>query len=367
MSAFLSFQRRQYHAVLLVFLLVPMPCLLLASKARSGPPVKAADPLTVTVLISDGEKSVRRTRRELGFSLTKKTGPVTFTVDRAALKAALSRLAPAFHQDEQPARPMVVHGHIRFKPGAYARALNVPTTAETILQAATKSPGQRVFRVALDKHPPALTPARLKGITGVLATFSTQTSENAKRNHNIAVAAAAIDGVLLSPGEVFSLNETVGKRTHENGFLTAPVFVNAEKVPGVGGGVSQITGTLFNAAARAGLKIAEVHPHSRPVAYLPVGYDATVAYGEKDLKFQNNTAAPVFLDYRFDKKTHRLSATVWGAKAPGKLVRLKANVQRLGAGKVDAQLYRLIKNKGQVVAKERLFTHEYRWDPSKKE
>ena len=82
--------------------------------------------------------------------------------------------------------------------------------------------------------------------------METTTSANAKRNNNIQIAAESIDGTLLSPGEVFSLNQTVGKRTQARGFRTAPVFVNAEKVPGVGGGVSQITGTLFNAAALAG-------------------------------------------------------------------------------------------------------------------
>jgi vancomycin resistance protein YoaR len=163
---------------------------------------------------------------------------------------------------------------------------------------------------------------------------------------------------------VFSLNETVGKRTQARGYRTATVFVDAEKVPGIGGGVSQITGTLFNAAARAGLPIKEVNPHSRPVAYLPIGLDATVAYGVSDLKFANNTKAPVYIAYSFDNR--RLRATIYGAKVAGRRVSLRPAVQKLGPGKINAQLYRVIKDNGKVVAKERLFTHQYRWDPKPK-
>jgi vancomycin resistance protein YoaR len=191
--------------------------------------------------------------------------------------------------------------------------------------------------------------------------METTTSANAKRNINIKIAAEAIDGTLLSPGEVFSLNDVVGKRTQARGYRTATVFVNAEKVPGVGGGVSQITGTLFNAAALAGLSIKEVNPHSRPVAYLPVGRDATVAYGDLDLKFANNTKAPVYIAYSFDNP--RLRATIFGAKTAGRKVSLRPVVQRLGPGKVNAQLYRVIKQSGKVTAKERLLNHQYRWKP----
>jgi vancomycin resistance protein YoaR len=201
----------------------------------------------------------------------------------------------------------------------------------------------------------------LKGITGVLGTMTTRTSANESRNTNVQIAVSQINGTLLSPGETFSLNGTVGRRSPEKGYEKATVFVNAEKVKDYGGGVSQVTGTLFNAAALAGMKILEVNPHSRPVSYLPVGRDATVAWGDKDLKFKNNMDAPVYVAYTF--QNNRLTATLFGRKTPGRQVALKPDVARLGPGKVNASLYRVIKENGRVVEKAKLFSHAYRWKP----
>lgn len=317
--------------------------------------------------LTDGAQSVVRTRKELGFYLAPQShaGAVAFDVDKAALKNALERIAPTFHAEAEGAAPVVVKGYVKIKPGTDARALNVPTTAETISRKVADNPGETKFAVSLDKHPSPMTAEKLKGITGVLATFSTQTSADPKRNHNIALAVSRIDSTLLSPGETFSLNGAVGKRTQQTGFLTAHVFVDAKIVDGIGGGVSQVTGTLFNAAARAGLPILEVHPHSRPVAYLPVGYDATVAFGDKDLKFKNNTKSPVYIGYSFANR--KLSAQIWGAKKPGVTYVLRPRVQNLGPGKINAQMYRLTKQNGKVVAKEKLLSHAYRWDVTKKQ
>jgi vancomycin resistance protein YoaR len=286
------------------------------------------------------------------------------SVDKGALKNALERVAPKFAAPPRNARPFVYRGVVRIAPGAHRRALNVPTTAERIARTVEKNPGTRRFAVALVKDPPVLSADRLKGINGVLGIYSTSASFNAKRNRNINLSINAIDGTLLSLGETFSLNDTVGKRTQARGFRTAPVFEDNEKVPGIGGGVSQVTGTLFNAAALAGLDIVEVHPHSRPVAYIPIGRDATVAYGAKDLKFKNNTKAPVYIAYTF--KNQRLQATLFGKKTPGRRVSLRPLVQRKAPGNVSAQLYRVVKVNGKVKAKERLFSHRYKWEPEKR-
>ena len=97
-----------------------------------------------------------------------------------------------------------------------------------------------------------------------------------------------------------------------------------------------MTGTLFNAAALAGLAIDEVHPHSRPVAYLPPGRDATLAWQAKDLRFKNNTGAPVFIGYHL--RGNVLRATFYGRKAAGRKVTLAARTQQLGPGHLQAQL-----------------------------
>jgi vancomycin resistance protein YoaR len=323
------------------------------------PAASAADRLAYKITLTDGVRTVVRTRRELGIRVASEN-PVRMTADLTALKAALTRLAPKFQQEAIGARPVVYKGQFSVREGTYSRSLNVPTTAQRFADAIAKDAALKQFTVSFEKKPPVLTAARLKGITGVLGTMTTRTSDNSSRNTNIQIAVESIDGTLLSPGETFSLNETVGKRTKARGFEEATVFVNAEKVPGVGGGVSQVTGTLFNAAALAGLAVLEVNPHSRPVAYLPLGRDATVAWQDKDLKFKNNTDSPVFLAMTFQKNV--LTATVYGKKTDARQVTLKPQVQKLGPGKINASLYRVIRERGRVVEKAKLLTHAYRWD-----
>jgi vancomycin resistance protein YoaR len=211
---------------------------------------------------------------------------------------------------------------------------------------------------------PKAAPRTVKGVTGVLGRFTTRfDTKQTKRAHNVRLAARKVDGVVIPPGGVFSLNKTVGERKHGTGFLTAPVFEDGKRVPGIGGGVSQVTGTVFNAALLAGLDIVEYHYHSRPVAYIPTGRDATVAWNLLDLRFRNNTKAPILV--RCKAQGSRLTTTIYGAKAPGKTVRLSVVKKQVGKRHVVATLYRVTKKKGKVVSKERIGKADYQWKPDK--
>ncbi len=112
---------------------------------------------------------------------------------------------------------------------------------------------------------------------------------------NIDLACAAINGTTVPPGGSFSFNGTVGRRTEANGYGDAPVIVNGHKEQGCGGGVCQVSSTLYMAALNAGLQIDERHPHSHGVAYAPDGNDATVVFGQKDLAFTNTTDKEITL------------------------------------------------------------------------
>ena len=116
--------------------------------------------------------------------------------------------------------------------------------------------------------------------------------ENFGRAHNIRLAAERISGIVLSPRESFSFNAAVGERTEENGFAEAPVIERGEYVLGTGGGVCQVSSTLFHAALEGGLRIVESHPHSLPVSYLPPSLDAMVSKWS-DLKLLNARSSPV--------------------------------------------------------------------------
>ncbi|NLM10952.1 MAG: VanW family protein [Clostridiaceae bacterium] len=113
------------------------------------------------------------------------------------------------------------------------------------------------------------------------------------RVNNIKTAAEDLDGTVIKPGEIFSFNDTIGRRSKEKGYEEAPIFVNGEKSKGVGGGVCQVSTTLYNAALEADLKIIERHRHSREVSYVPEGKDAAVVYNSKDLRFKNTKDYPI--------------------------------------------------------------------------
>lgn len=122
----------------------------------------------------------------------------------------------------------------------------------------------------------------------VLGSFQTVLlNKDKERVDNIRLAASKINGYKILPGKTFSFNNVVGKRTTENGFKVASIIINGEYEEGLGGGVCQLSSTLYNAADKAGLKIVERHPHTKQVAYVPLGRDAAISYGHMDLKFKN--------------------------------------------------------------------------------
>lgn len=122
----------------------------------------------------------------------------------------------------------------------------------------------------------------------VISSFSTKVYDKSKnRVQNLKVAAKAVNGTVIKPGETFSFNKTVGPRTAEKGYKEAPVLVGKEHTKGLGGGVCQVSTTIFNAAKKADLDIVERHTHDIEVVYAKNGTDATVSYGTLDMKFKN--------------------------------------------------------------------------------
>lgn len=118
-------------------------------------------------------------------------------------------------------------------------------------------------------------------------------TSSANRAYNVELAASKINGIILADGEIFSYNKTVGNANEANGFKMATVFSGGKVTEGVGGGVCQVSSTLYCALLRTGLEIVERHNHSLPISYVPGGQDATVVYNTIDFKFKNNTGAPL--------------------------------------------------------------------------
>src|SRR3989449_8640388 len=127
------------------------------------------------------------------------------------------------------------------------------------------------------------------GITGIVGSYETLYGGDANRIHNVQLVAHLVDDKLIAPGATFSFNGATGERSAEKGFLEAPVIINGELKTGLGGGVCQVSTTVFNAAYEAGLPITARTNHALYISHYPQGRDATVNYPDVDLKFVNDT------------------------------------------------------------------------------
>ncbi|MFB6467087.1 VanW family protein [Cytobacillus sp. Hz8] len=128
---------------------------------------------------------------------------------------------------------------------------------------------------------------------GHYATF--YNAINSARSNNIHLASSAINNYIVFPGETFSFNKVVGIRTVKKGYMSAPVIVKGELSEGIGGGICQVSSTLFNAVDNAGLKIIKRYSHSKQVPYVPPGRDATVSWYGPDFSFQNKYNQPILI------------------------------------------------------------------------
>ncbi len=168
--------------------------------------------------------------------------------------------------------------------------LDHAATATALLEAAT-SRTKRLAAVVVAESQPEFTSAEAEalGVTRVLSSYSTFYAGSADRITNLRLAVQLLDGARIAPGATFSFNDRVGERTLERGFRPAPVIVGDKYEEDVGGGVSQVATTVFNAAWEAGLPISERNPHALYIARYQLGRDATVNYPNLDLKFVNDT------------------------------------------------------------------------------
>jgi vancomycin resistance protein YoaR len=188
-------------------------------------------------------------------------------------------------------------GRAQMIPSKDGRKLDATATGKAFLAAAL-STTNRQAELAVVTDPPRLTTERAKalGIKGLVGGYTTYYGGDPNRIHNVQLVAELIDRHVIAPGATFSFNETTGERNAEKGFLEAPVIINGELKNGLGGGVCQVSTTVFNAAYEAGLPISERHNHALYIDHYPLGRDATVNYPDLDLKFVNDTGHWLLLE-----------------------------------------------------------------------
>jgi vancomycin resistance protein YoaR len=328
-----------------------------------------ASKLDYKLTLAAGTKTVYRKRSDLGFSLATKqmlasakntsVVPLSFSVDRIAAKNALTRLKAALSSEVVDAAPLYINKKVQIRPSVDGKTLDVSTSAARLQILGEKNATQTRFDLEAKTTAPKIKTEDLQGIDSILDAYTTRFNRAIKgRTNNVRIATAAIDGMVLKPNEVFSLNKTVGKRSKARGYQEAIIFENGKQIRGLGGGVSQVTGTLFNAALEAGLPIVTYRTHSRPVTYIPIGRDATVAWGSFDMKFKNDTGAPIYIMYKISG--NRLRANLFG-KDTGRTTKINVTSKRNGPRNISANLYRVIYKNGEVVKREKVGSSHYNW------
>lgn len=219
---------------------------------------------------------------------------------------------------------------IVIKEHEYGKEIDVIRAAKELKESAVLRPGEKIIARLFFR---TLKPAKLKsdiealkieGIAGRCQT--TFNAQRVNRTNNIKLAAKALDNCLLPPGAVFSFNDTVGPRTLAKGYDEADIILQNELVPGVGGGVCQVSTTLYNAVLQARLEIIERAPHSMLISYVAPGLDATVVYGARDLKFRNNTSGTLIIKALVYQGN--LTVKIFGRPLLGEKVVLKSTKEK---------------------------------------
>jgi vancomycin resistance protein YoaR len=175
---------------------------------------------------------------------------------------------------------------------------------------------------------PKYTSEMLSKVQDLLGSYTTKfNTRKVGRSYNVGLASKSVDGTLLLPGEIFSFNDIVGPRTIKNGYKIAPVIFKGELVDGVGGGICQVSSTLYNSVLYSSLGIVERANHTIPSTYVPIGLDATVSYGVLDFKFQNTLSSPIYIESLI--KGNKITVNIYGERNFDKEIKLKSVIDKV--------------------------------------
>ncbi|NLO72783.1 MAG: hypothetical protein GX100_01565 [candidate division WS1 bacterium] len=291
--------------------------------------------------------------------------PVALAVDADRLRDSLEALAPQINREPKDARVTVSGKQVHKSPGRVGLALQVEDSLGKIQSALADAKTARI-QLVVREQPPNISEQDLAGLQVVLSSYETPYHTYQRdRTHNMRLAIGRVSGIVLQPGEVFSLNQRVGERTVRDGYRSAPIFRDGEVVPDTGGGVCQVASTLYNMALLANLQVLERSHHSRPVWYCPTGRDAAVYWGAKDLKFKNSLPHPILLLGEV-RGSHLWAACVGHADDQYKVELIRSNLARLGNKTVTRQDptqpegYRKVENPGAAGARATLSWKVYK-------
>lgn len=222
--------------------------------------------------------------------------PLTVQYNQDKLQSILANIAKSINQEPKNARLKPINSvKIEVIPEVIGRKVDLSQTlTEVTSNLNTKL--AFTFLIAVEETMPSVMTRDLEHIDELIASYTTQfDSSDYNRTQNVLLASKSINSVLVRAGEVFSFNDIVGLRLAKFGYKEAPAYINGMLVPDWGGGVCQVSSTLYNAVLLADLSIEERTPHYRPPGYVPIGQDATVADNQLDFKFKNTLSQNIYI------------------------------------------------------------------------
>jgi vancomycin resistance protein YoaR len=273
-----------------------------------------AAPVTVTV----GGKSLTLSPKAIAKGLVFRAdddGRLTPAIDGKKLHAAAAKAFAAVEKEPEQATITLAGGKPKIVASSAGEMVDLAKLGPDLLAVLAK-PAPRTVEAVLTEQEAATTEDDLAklGVKEKVSTFKTffPGGSSSPRSQNIMTVARAVDGAVVKPGETFSLNRHTGERDYAAGYKDAPVIVGGKLEPGVGGGASQFTTTLFNAAYYAGLEDVEHKPHSFYFSRYPAVIESTIFYPDLDLKFKNTTPYGILIDTSYTSKS--VTVSMWSTK-----------------------------------------------------
>lgn len=251
---------------------------------------------------------------------------IDYSVDRSSIQKVLEEKEDVFNREPTDAQLSTENGAFEVVQGENGIELNVEKSVKKILKSLkTDWDGKNTtIELAADIKEPECTTEDLASITDVLGTATTYYGSTTGRNKNVETGAEKLNGHILMPGEEFSVTDAVVPFTEENGYELAPSYESGKVVDSYGGGICQVSTTLYVAVLKAELEVTERYSHSMIVHYVDPSMDAAIAEGLKDLKFINNTDAPIYIEASADGSTLHFAIYGHETRDPNRTVRYES-------------------------------------------
>lgn len=243
--------------------------------------------------VAKGGNLIKQYKDKKDLQVEPKNFEVAYAPNEQAVKTYVEKLAEEYNRDAEEGDITFANGYPEVTGGETGIAVNVDQSVSSIMKA-LEGDGTELTVVA-EVQKPSVTKEELSQVKDVLGTATTYYGSSYERNTNVEVGASKINGTLIMPGETFSVTAAVTPFNADNGYYPAPSYESGQVVDTYGGGICQVSTTLYNAVLKAELQVDERHNHTMLVSYVDPSKDAAIAEGLMDFIFTNNTDAPIYI------------------------------------------------------------------------